>query len=80
MGDFRKKYLVYRLISREKILSWRLMLEKNLTPLYVRKKNSFKIGLGRNLFTPTKSHIPPPSKVKWSVPYNLKVFTRLGGA
>ena len=33
-----EKNIVYvALISREKIFSWRLMLEKNLTPLYLRE-------------------------------------------
>ena len=35
MGDFRKK----KFLHRKKIyLSWRIMLERNLTPLYVREK------------------------------------------
>ena len=54
MGDVRKKYRVYRLISREKIFSWRLMLEKNLTPLCLREPWVWEIFF----FTPTKSHIP----------------------
>ena len=59
MGDFRKKYRVYRLISREKILSWRLMLEKNLTPLYVRKNKLFHDRFGKTFFyTNQITHIP----------------------
>ena len=44
-----------------KHLSWRIMLEKNLTSLYFRKKK------GQKILTQTKSLIPPPpsTKVKW---------------
>ena len=50
-----EKNIVYvALISREKIFSWRLMLEKKSYTVV----SQGTIGLGIFLFTPTKSHIP----------------------
>ena len=46
------------------------MLEKILTPLYVKKKNSITGGLGKvkSLPKPNSPYrpLPPPSKVIWS--------------
>ena len=73
MGDFRKKYRVYRLISREKILSWRLTLKKNLTPLYVRKKKFFQDRFGKKFFyTNQITHTPPPLKSQMVGPLEPK--------
>ena len=63
MGDFRKenipqtdfegkKFLqgnIWRekMLPEKRYLSWRIMLEKILTPLYVKKKNSITRGLGK---------------------------------
>ena len=62
MGDVRKKYRVYRLISREKIFSWRLMLEKKSYAVV----SQGTIGLGI-FFLHQPNHTYPASKVKWSV-------------
>ena len=44
----------------KKYLSWRIMLEKNLTPLYVWRKRKFSIskGLGKNYY----NHFYNPSQ------------------
>ena len=62
----------------KRYLSWRIMLEKIFTPLYVKKKNSITRGLGKvkSLPKPNPPYRPPPplppssSKVIWSTPYS----------
>ena len=68
-----KKYLVRRYLRKKisctekKYLSWHInyAAKKNVTPLYVRGKNSR--GLGKQVLTQTKSPIPP-SEGKLSTP------------
>ena len=67
MGKFQKK-ISCRLISREKYLARKYLPYNGVVC------NSITRGLGKKkILTQTKSPIPlpPPSKVKWSAPYEL---------
>ena len=81
MGDFRKNILhtgferkkvckeipvKNNILHWKKYHSWRIMLEKNLTLLYVGEKISNARSLGK-IITLTKSPVPPsPTNVQWS--------------
>ena len=72
MGDFRNK-IYWRLISTEKIsyketpallkiFNMAYNAEQNLTPLYVRKKDSIPRDLGEKILTQAKTPLPSPFK------------------
>ena len=62
--NLTRKYLKNSYTMKKNYLSWCVMLEKNLTPLYVRKKNFYHGRFwGKNFYPNQITHNPLKSQM-----------------
>ena len=66
--NLSRKHLAKKHSYIEKIPFMAYNAGKNVTPLYVRKKNSITRFLRKKKFVQKPNHPHPPSNDKWSVP------------